>query len=133
MSRLRSASPLFRLAILVLAALQFVAPTLHVCAQGGFGAEPAQCHPRIVCHTEADVAADATRIWRMAIGGTQAADEHQSPHCLAALLQTLPAQAASVFSFSTSFAPRVVRFVAPVLRASQFVLASPPARGPPLS
>ena len=129
-------TPLLRLAIVLLALVQLVAPSWHVCELGG-----TTCHPK---HAKAE-------IWKPKCGGGktcpcvkppgaivsltgQVLDGHDPPHhstCLALLLMSMPGAIASAFALVLLLARRHSRALPAFLPPSCAPLRQPPSRGPP--
>ena len=116
-----------RLTVCLLAALQGVAVSWHVCELGGSPAGAAHCHVRPAAQ-QCPHDADPTRAWRMTFDGAPA---DSAGHCLAALLSTTPAQTAPGFTFAAVFAARELPSLEAPQGVSRFAASGIDARGPP--
>ena len=132
----RAPGPLVRLAVVLLALVQLVAPSWHVCELGGYA-----CHPK---HAKAEV-------WKPKCGGGpvcscvkppgaiesltgQVLDGRDSPGhntCLALLLMSMPGAIAPAFTLALSTARRPARTLPALAPPLCAVLRQPPSRGPP--
>lgn len=129
---LRRPTLLFRFAVCLLAVLQGVAVSWHVCELGGPHGGAAHCHVAAQtaepaqCHTEDD----PTRAWRMVMDEAPLAAGNT--HCLAALLSTTPAQTTQAFAFASTFEARVLPRTIPQTPLCDAATHALDARGPPV-
>jgi len=127
----RRPTALLRFAVCLLAVLQCVAVSWHVCELGGANANASHCQPAVQndtalqCHPEDD----PTRVWRFAIDTVPAPDG--ASHCLAALLSTTPAHTAQAFTHSSPFEARQLQRTVLQNHLCDAVTCCVDARGPP--
>ena len=135
----RAPGPLFRLAVVLLALVQLVAPSWHVCELGGYS-----CHTGHGRHAKAEV-------WKPKCGGGpvcpcvkppgaivsltgQVLDGRDTPQhgtCLALLLMSMPGAIAPAVAVALLLARRGTHALPPLLPFLCALLRQPPARGPP--
>lgn len=122
-----------RFAVCLLAVLQGVAVSWHVCDLGGPHPGGTQCHPMALseangapCHAEDD----PTRAWRMTLGEVPRVTD--ASHCLAALLSTTPAQTSQAFALSAVFVAHELPREAPRTHLCDAAPCGIGARGPPV-
>ena len=131
--------PLARTAVVLLALVQLIAPSWHVCALGG-----SSCH---------DSHQEQAQVWKPKCGGglkcscvkpegalysptgqwiSAPVDDTFHGTCLARLLLGMPSSAAAPFHFAVSFSQRILFASSPIVLPTVAALPQPPSRGPPL-
>ena len=118
-----------RFAVCLLAALQGIAVSWHVCELGG-NPHATVCHSHLTaapqqCHAPDD----PTRVWRMAVGETPSPDK--APNCLAALLGATPGQISQPVTVNDEFVSWPTTERRPLTAISRYAPFSVDARGPP--
>lgn len=130
--------PLMRVAVVLLALLQFIAPTWHVCELGGKS-----------CHSGHEA---KTKVWKPKCGGgrlcrcippkgavvaltgqllTAPGDESCHGTCLALLLTSMPGSIAAPIPFASFSAQRTAFAPTPLASPAATSMPLPPSRGPP--
>ncbi|MBV9468587.1 MAG: hypothetical protein JO316_18190 [Abitibacteriaceae bacterium] len=132
----RFSTPLARLAIVLLAVLQFVAPTWHVCELGGSSC----CEHQLTTQSLPSITGLTATCGRCterkgAVSGRIVQARDNCPFtgtCLARLLESMPG---SFFALPTLLLPVATRYLSvltPSTLCSVVALPQPPVRGPPV-
>jgi hypothetical protein len=130
-------SPLQRVALVLFALVQVIAPTWHVCEMSGRCADcpPGQTATVLSCHPPASQTAQAKR--KCCIKKKHAAiSQRPLPFdgtCLAKMLWAMPGSLVSPFDLQLLFSPLPVTAVSQPKYFQPVALPQPPARGPPLA